>query len=154
MIVAGVDYSTRFVDVVLVDENNHTDWHRYELHGHDGFDRTRAVRNAMPSRTAELWDNVIAIGIEEPRGHGNGALLRVQGAILACLPVATLVQPLIPQHWRQAVGLPGNASKEMVAVWVGTHPRSPVATVSWPQDACDAYCIALAVRSRLKLEAA
>jgi hypothetical protein len=147
--IAGIDFSTRFVDVVLLDEDtDHADWHRYPLAGlGDAFDRTRTVRYALPSRS--WWDDVIAIGIEQPFGRGSSVtpLYRVQGAILACLPPLTLVQPWIPSSWRSAVGLAGNCSKDDVAAYV--HDNC-LEAIDWPQDACDALCIALATREALE----
>jgi hypothetical protein len=121
--VAGIDLSTHAVDVVLVplDGNEPPQWRRYPLDGPSSFDRARTVRDAMPPRTGGLWDDVLAIGIEDPRGHAAGHAYRIQGAILSCLPQSVLVQPWIPSAWRKAVGLPGNASKDDVAVFTGQH---------------------------------
>lgn len=155
--VAGIDYSTRFVDVVLLDEDTGTpDWHRFPLAGlGDAFDRARLVREAMPPR--RWWEDygVIAVGIEDPRGYAAGHLYRIQGGILQCLPRDLLVQPWIPSAWRSKIGLPGNASKALIA----DHVRRMAvmrrfAANDWPQDACDAYCIARATRDSLEREAA
>ena len=152
--VAGIDLSTHAVDVVLVplDGNEPPQWRRYPLDGPSSFDRARTVRDAMPPRTGGLWDDVLAIGIEDPRGHAAGHAYRIQGAILSCLPQSVLVQPWIPSAWRKAVGLPGNASKDDVAVFTGQHRGDMLG--HWPQDACDAFCIALATRDAITLEEA
>jgi hypothetical protein len=147
--IAGIDYSTRAVDVVLLDEDSDAaTWHRFPLEGADAFDRVRSVRESMrvpyPGLT-DKWDSVIAFGIEEPRGYNAGALYRIQGAILSCLPTRTLVHPIGPSEWRKTVGLPGNASKAEVMAWMMNSDR-----YDWPQDACDAYCIALATRTLLE----
>lgn len=152
--IAGIDFSTRAVDVVLLDEDTDAaTWHRFELAGADAFDRARSVRDAMPG--SRYWDDVLAVGIEDPRGYGAGSLYRIQGAILSRLPRRTLVHPLIPSSWRKTVGLPGNASKTDVAARV-TVLRTAARPLDapddpWPQDACDAYCIALATRTLLAL---
>ena len=154
--IAGLDYSTRAVDVVLLDEDSdRAEWHRFELSGSDAFERARSVRKEMPTAYSSFWDirGVLAVGIEDPRGYNAGALYRVQGAILACLPPMTLVQPWIPSAWRKQVGLPGNASKDAVMALV-YQPRDDQPPHGWPQDACDAYCIALATRSVLQREEA
>jgi hypothetical protein len=155
--IAGIDYSTRAVDVVLLDEDSDAaTWHRFELEGADAFDRTRSVREAMRRQhqyLASVWDDVLAVGIEDPRGYNAGALYRIQGAILATIPQATLVHPLIPSQWRKTVGLPGNASKTIVAEWANCQRFLATGNefvVDWPQDACDAYCIALATRTLLE----
>jgi hypothetical protein len=149
-VIAGIDYSTHAVDVVLLDEDtDEATWHRKLLHGRDGFERAREVR--LQVWLGSFWDDVTAIGIEDPRGYNAGALYRIQGAILACLPRTTLVQPLIPSVWRKTVGLPGNASKGLVhmhamKMW---NPGDYGLQLEIPQDACDAYCIALATRTLL-----
>lgn len=151
--IAGIDFSTKAIDIVLLDDDTDAaTWHRFELAGQDAFERARDVRNAMVA-AMPLWDDAVAIGIEDPRGYGAGSLYRVQGAILARLPRHTLVHPLIPSSWRKTVGLPGNASKEDVSLFAS---RLRVAaegsrTVGWPYDATDAYCIALATRSLIEL---
>jgi hypothetical protein len=170
MVVAGIDLSTHAVDVVLLDlDSDRATWHRFELHGQDSFDRARAVRAAMPG--ASFWDDCLAIGIEQPRGrYGTQHIARVQGAVLACLPSSLLVQPWNPAAWRKAVGLRGDASKDAVAVlsrvmrWKAdphfqeAPPNDPADYAAyvppWPQDACDAYCVALATRQALQQEEA
>lgn len=155
MTVAGIDFSSRFVDIVLLDEDTDAaTWHRFELTGADAFERARDVRNGMIG-ISPIWDDVIAIGIEDPRGYGAGSLYRVQGAILARLPRRTLVQPWIPSAWRKTVGLPGNAPKSQVEAFATIHRGvEPFSDHEfWPQDACDAYCIALATRSLIELGA-
>jgi hypothetical protein len=164
--IAGIDYSTRAVDVVLLDEDSDAaTWHRFPLEGADAFDRVRSVRESMrvpyPGLT-DKWDSVIAFGIEEPRGYNAGALYRIQGAILSCLPTRTLVHPIGPSEWRKTVGLPGNASKGHVKLQVDAIRLRDAAYIdhrgvqmvpeldNWPQDACDAYCIALATRILLE----
>jgi hypothetical protein len=155
--IAGIDFSTKAVDVVLLAEDSYAaTWHRFELEGQDAFDRARDVRAAVQGWHS-LWDDVVACGIEDPRGYGAGSLYRVQGAILSCLPGAMLVQPLIPSSWRKTVGLKGNASKDDVRRFSQASAGMYVAGQyvelerwpDWPQDAHDAYCIALATRTLL-----
>lgn len=156
--IAGCDFSTRAIDVVLLDEDTGAaTWFRSELHGADAFDRARDVHRAMiEDFGSDFWDDVLACGIEEPRGYGAGALYRVQGAVLAGLPASLLVHPLIPSSWRKTVGLPGNASKQDVwkhAIGLMANDNG-VVKMGWPQDACDAYCIALATRTLIQQVAA
>lgn len=154
MRVAGIDLSSFFVDVVLVDQDSgRVDWHRYPL-GSDGdaFDRARQVRVVMPGPTSELWDDVLAIGIEDPAGrHGVIPLVRVQGAILACLPTATLVHAYRPARWKFLAGLKGSATKDEVcerSYALGGDPCEPGRLV-WSQDAHDAHLIARAMQADL-----
>jgi hypothetical protein len=146
---AGIDFSSLAIDVVLVDLDDLAPpvWHRFELSGQDAFDRTRSVSSVMPS--SSFWDDTLGIGIEHPAGKfGVGPMMRVQGAVLACLPAGVLVQPWAPSRWRAACGLSGRASKEQVRAFgldaFGGEFRAPVT-----QDCFDAYCIALATRAAL-----
>ena len=155
--VAGIDFSSNAIDVVHVhvDDLKPPIWNHYPLTGRDAFERTRTVGYVFPGRRSYVWDNVLAFGIEHPAGKfGTGAMMRVQGAVLACLPARVLVQPWPPAAWRKAVGLPGNASKADVA----SHARRTIwvddPTENWPQDAFDAFCIALATRAAITSEKA
>lgn len=144
---AGIDFDSHAVHVILKPEEGPAEYHRYEL-GKEGraFDRARLVRDAMPSRSWWLDEGVVAIGIEEPMRHrgGSQALMVIQGAILACLPPSLLVHPMMPNQWRKEVGLAGNATKFEVALFVRV--CAGMENFEWPQDACDAYCLALAVQ--------
>ena len=158
MRVAGCDFSSRFVDIVTVpfEGTGQPVWHRFPLVGADAFDRARSVADSVPGRSSVFYEDILAVGIEHPAGKfGTGPLLRIQGAVLARIPARMLVTPLPPSSWRKAVGLPGNASKDDVWMWVYDNcfaarnsdlipPKQ-----EWPQDARDAYCIALATRSRI-----
>lgn len=153
--IAGIDYSTRAVDVVLVPlDRGASNWHRFPLAGQDAFDRTRTVANVVPGRASVFWDSVLAVGIEHPGGtFGTREMTRVQGAILACIPDRLLVEPWPPAKWRTAVGMAGNASKLDVLKWVMANAFEH----GWKtdeklleQDACDAYCIALATRQAIR----
>lgn len=163
MRVAGIDYSSRFVDVVTVpyEGTGAPVWHRFPLVGADAFDRARSVADSVPGRSSVLWDDVLAVGIEHATGRINiPSLMRMQGAILSRIPARMLVHPLPPGKWRKLVGLPGNASKSDVRVWseaILTRLRQPqnvtaIYTSSnehsgWSQDSHDAHLIALATRS-------
>lgn len=158
MRVAGIDFSSLAIDVVTIDLDDLAppQWNRYPLTGQDAFERTRNVRSSMPPMSA--WDDTLAIGIEEPTGKFKPGLgYRVQGAVLACLPSEVLVQPWPPAAWRKAVGLPGNASKEDVFTFAIRQinqwdPTRATWGLAVPNDATDAYCIALATRQALELD--
>jgi hypothetical protein len=149
MMIAGIDYSTQAIDLVLVDvDDGAARLFHWDLCGATAFDRTRAVGLVMPARRAVFWDPVRAVGIEEPFGRGPNSwaivpkLKAIQGAILACIPNNIEVTPLKPAEWRAAVGLPGNAAKGAVATWALGYAG---VDWKWPQDAFDAYCIARAI---------
>lgn len=159
MFCAGIDYSTHAIDLVLVDLDQQRApwWHRFELHGSDAWERTRTVNRTMPGRTSQLWDEVIAFGLEEPRGQNAGVLYRVQGAILASLPPHVLVYPMVPSEWRKACGLKGNASKANAAdhsYSLLTWNTTDASYLDWPQDAHDAHLIALATATLINQEQA
>lgn len=156
--VVGCDFSTHAIDFVYVDENDveAPSWYRCPLEGPDSFERTRVfARSTIPSLP---WDDVLAVGIEDPAGHhGTNYLYRMQGAILAHIPLPILVQPWRPSQWRKAVGLPGNASKQQVKAFADAMlPRPHIDDrPSWAtQDAADAWCIALATRLAITREKA
>lgn len=156
MTVAGIDFSTRAIDVVLIDEDTHAaEWHRFDvtedaLTGDicgDAFERARRVRHTLPKTSWWEDEGVIAIGLEQPRGnHGITPLFRMQGAILACLPTRILVTPWNPSSWRLEVGLKGNALKADVNLHALTL-LGDQHVAGWPQDAYDAFCIARATRN-------
>lgn len=163
MTVAGIDVSTRAIDLVLLDlDTDRAEWARYELTGGDLVERVRSIKDwrvpwtlgaTLGRDNAHVWDDVVAIGIERPAGkHGVAQVSMAFGAALICLPKETLVQPWQPAEWRKACGMKGNATKQDVAGWAWD-ARSDAAAISvadWPQDACDAYCIAYATRSVLE----
>lgn len=154
MRVAGIDVSTRAVDIVTVpfDQPGPPVHYRVELDGHDALERTRDAATRLPGAASVFWDTVLAVGFENPQSRGSStatmyALQRVVGVVLAHIPARMLVSPIEPAAWRHAVGLKGNAPKPEVAAHV--RERLGAEASGWPQDACDAYCIALATRDRI-----
>ena len=162
MKVAGIDYSTYRIDIVLVSSNP------YDLEGDcvvqplayqlplvakgDAFERTRRVGAKLPGRTSPFWDEIEAVGIEEPTGYTTGYQSRVQGAILSMIPADMLVQPWRPTEWKKRVGLPGNASKDEIVEHASVALRAlgrewTVETNG--QDCFDAFEIAIATRDAL-----
>jgi len=168
--VAGIDYSSHAVDIVTVPlDHGAPIWHRFPLTGMDAFDRARSVADSVPGRHSVLWDDITAVGIEHPAGKfGTGALLRIQGAILARIPARMLVEPFPPAKWRKAVGLAGNAPKgdarkHSLRVVDDCFAKGAMRVIcvadvwpywEWPQDAHDAHCIALATRAAITTEKA
>jgi hypothetical protein len=151
---AGIDFDSHAVHVVLLPEEGPASYRRYELEGADAFERTRSVRDAMPPRTSWADLGVVACGIERPFGPNKGTLWPVFGAIVTCLPRWLLVQPMSASGWRKAVGLSGNATKKEVATFTVENVTASEEARRhftrypefWPQDACDAWCIARAVQ--------
>ncbi len=159
---AGIDFDTNTVHVVLLPEAAPPRYLPFALEGQDVFERARDIRDAMPPRGWWNDEGVIAIGIEDPMQKGPASrtflpkLKMIQGAILACLPRGALVQPLVATQWRKEVGLSGRATKEEVAEFVYEHQHPSDGPIledvdrawwdtHWPQDAADAYCLALVV---------
>lgn len=142
---AGIDFDTHAVHLVLLDEEGAARYRCFTLEGTDALERTRAVRDAMPSRGWWADGGVVAVGIELPFGPNKGRLWPVFGAILSCLPRWLLVQPMTASGWRKHVGLAGNATKQDIYSFAREKAGSNVWLDHWPQDACDAFCLALAV---------
>ena len=158
MSVAGIDVSTKAIDIVLLDDDsNHGDWKHIPLQRipkdeHPAWTSSRSVRLAFPGRA--WWENhgVWLIGMEDPRSDGitpAKALGMVTGAILALLPSNLTVIPMPPHEWKLwsiGGGHPGagNAKKHDVALWAGAQGVGPN-----PADfnATDAYAIARAARA-------
>lgn len=146
--IGGIDISSFTIDVIFLEDGKQPKWKTIPLDGDNAFDRARSVSDALCSR-AVFWDlrECEAIGIEDPRGINPGPIFRVQGAVLQQIPRSSLVVPWIPSQWRKKVGLPGNATKERVKEWaLGELGRR---SAHWPQDAFDAYCIALATEKSI-----
>lgn len=152
MRVAGIDYSSTAIHIALVNPDDSTDAQLYhfplEASPDKAFDRTRMVGERMPGRANSFWDDVLAVGIEAPRGKFTAATYRVQGAVLSMIPLRVLVEDFSPKVWRNAVKLNGGCSKEAIferaTELLGRRPVS--------QDAADAYCIALATIRKLEAQ--
>jgi len=148
---AGIDFDTKAVHIVLLPEEGDPQYLPCVMQGHDAFERTRVVRDVMPGRGWWRDVGVIACGIEEPMGRGSVVqkLNVVQGAILSCLPRDLLVNPMRPSVWRTQAGMAGNSKKVDVEFWCRfSSPHAGTgffSGLSWPQDAFDAYCLAVAV---------
>jgi len=141
--VAGIDFSTHSVDLVKLPLAGPADpEHVYvAVRDSSSLEAARNWRDYWPLASFGDWfDDVAVAYIERPYGVGESIhkLMRMQGAILAQLPTGLVVDELAPWEWRKLNGLPGNASKHHVALYVDQD--------SWTQDRCDAYCIALAGR--------
>lgn len=145
VVTAGIDYNTQKINIVVLDEGDLVGRWLLSVPPGSGeaFDRARKVKLIMPGHGFWQLREVQAVGIEEPRGQGNGSLHRVQGAILACLPHDLLVAPMLPNQWKKHAGIGGGATKEDVRVFTEGHEWR---ARNWTQDDCDAWCIARAVQ--------
>lgn len=144
--IAGIDASSRAIDVVLLAED--TDdalHHKFELIGGTPFERARSLRGIFPTRS--WWESfgVYLIGYEDPRGHHahtQKALGIALGAVAALLPRSMPVVPTQTQEWKRLFVGNANASKQDVAARAAEH-----GFVSDDLNATDAYGIAYAVRA-------
>lgn len=151
--IAGIDFSTKAVDVVLLEEDDNTaEALRFELPGRTAFEAARSVAHFLPRSGWWRDHGIYLVGIEQPFGvsfRSASALMRVQGAIIAtigfppAMPNRALVE-IPPHEWKRELGLSGNANKLDVAKRV--HELYPETQYGWGQDALDAYGIAYAVR--------
>ncbi len=173
---AGIDVSTKAVDIVLLElDTDQATWHHYDLQAGDLADRLMSVRRTLPHPASVFWADTVAIGIERPAGKfGVAQVMAAWGAVLCTLPNKTLVKCWMPSEWRKACGLKGNASKDEVGAWCDEH-RFPDWTRqydeafqfrdwqtveqlqaerdkqdTWTQDAYDAHCIAWATKDALE----
>lgn len=147
--IAGVDISSRAVDIVLLDDDTEqATWHHYALAGATPYERARDSCNVLPSRSWWEDNGVWLVGLEDPRGphaHTMKALGAAVGAFLALLPRDLTVIPTIAQEWKRlTVGAPG-AGKDSVARWARAQ-LGQTDHETWNQDGYDAYAIARAVR--------
>lgn len=146
--IAGIDLSTKAIDIVLLDEDtDRAHHHRVELAGGGAFLAALDVRDRMPSRS--WWEDaaVVSIWLELPFARhlkSVAPLMRIQGAVLASLPRSLVAGELTPQTWKRLTVGQSNAAKPDVANWVfGRWLNCPAAV---GQDACDAYAVAWAGR--------
>lgn len=152
--VAGIDLSSKAIDIVLLDEteDNVWVWRQVNLTGARSWERTLQIRDEMPSES--WWDDVYLVAIEAPYGTGQpgttAILNRVVGAILACLP-SRLLWPhhcwiVRPDEWKSELGIRMSAkpTDEDVRRFLSKdHTRSEQ---GWSQNARDALCLALYAR--------
>lgn len=149
MTVAGIDYSSRAVDIVLLDDDGRRcHWTNIPLHGDTPLERARSLRGRLPLRSWWEDEGVYLIGIEDPIGHHAHtakALGQAGGAIAALLPASLTVLQTPTAEWKRLFCGDAKASKDDVREAVsrdGVFGSSP----GWTQDAYDAYAIAWTAR--------
>lgn len=148
--VLGIDYSSRSVDLVYLDETTDAArWHSIPL-------PLGVVAGARAVREEYAWsanlEEVYLIAIEDAYSAGRvtaKGLGRVCGAILASLPSTfprEHVWIMRPDEWKLTCGLSGKARKLQVAEWARERFAAIDGIELWSQDALDALCIAYAAR--------
>jgi Holliday junction resolvasome RuvABC endonuclease subunit len=155
-VIAGIDYSTHSIDVVLLDDDlDEARWFRRRVddRGKGAIAAARRVRDVMPARGA--WDDegVVAVGIEQPFSKGMDtikALAMVKGALLACLPVDVPIYEIAPTTWKKQFAGHGGATKAEVRAlaipFFNLGILEDVGRRSLPTDVTDALGIAYAAR--------
>ena len=148
MSVAGIDFSSRAVHVVLLDDDtDQASPHVYELHGPTPFERARSLRRSFPTRS--FWEDhgVYLVAIEDPHSRANHtakALGLAAGAIAALLPNALTVIQTPPAEWKRVFTGSPTATKDLVSLHVSAIWAD--APHDMTHDTSDAYAIAWAAR--------
>ena len=96
----------------------------------------------------EICAHANYVFIEEPLvGRGVKASMQISqtaGAIMANLATRGIHNELVNvKHWKKDVVGNGNASKEMIKMWLNTHHTAYDAACEGDQDKVDACCIGL-----------
>jgi hypothetical protein len=155
MKIVGIDFSTRAIDLVeLALDDETTTWWNHPMEGATLEDRIRYMDATdgdiplfgMPRRGSNIWDSVLAVGIERPIGRfSTDQLSMVLGALITRVPQRMLLKLWTPPAWKKECGLPGNCGKPVVKAWVDE--QRPGHPLLGSQDACDAFAIAYATRN-------
>lgn len=154
MTILGIDVSTHAIDLTYLDEDTlAATWQRIELPqpaiapASRRIDQARAIRHGLRHELERL-ETVHLAAIEDPASWRGGQAIKalgiLTGAIYASLPDRLTILPIRVAEWRTELGaLTGLTvrSKEDVRLAVTV---LGAAAPDWPQDAYDAYAIALA----------
>lgn len=173
MNIMGVDLSTKAVTAVMLDhEENLVDWWHVEMAGENALERCRdaalrlreipwddpsiiaferpagsSVRVAM-----DIWRMMgVILGMRWyiPVGPTWDEDVKIS-ATTPVIPLSTPIWEFTPSDWKKKAGLRGDATKEMIVAFVDAQRRKTRAPLTGPslrgapQDAYDAYCVALA----------
>jgi hypothetical protein len=151
--VLGIDFSSFAVDIVALvdDEREAIALPQIQLDGPRAIDRARRVPEISPSELA-AW-GVWLVAIEEPYSQNRGtvrALSRVQGAILARLPLWLRVVETPPTEWLAVFSgletVPARTSERKALAKDKAVERVGYPATFWTHDQADAYGIGWAVR--------
>lgn len=138
--VVGIDLSSRFIDLVSLDENaDYASWLRVELEGDTAWDRIRSIADWMPS--SSWWDNIYLVAIERPFSQSRNDVVRLaEGAVVASIPSRVETWEVAPQTWKAALGI-----RKGKPDW--SHFPTSFARENWASDALDALGVALWARN-------
>lgn len=152
--IVGLDYDSNGIFAALIDEDDGA-WLGHQqidlaCGPGDAFQRSRRVRDLMPSRRSWEAAGVVAIGIESTFSRdfrAATALARIQGAIVSCLPREIPLYLLTANGrkqpgWKLLTVGQTNASKAHVKTWA-INRGAPAGLV---QDTYDAFALAHAAR--------
>lgn len=148
--VAGIDYDSEAIHVALVDLGTgalEAVVPRVDLAAGpgDAFARARRVSTLFPAGHFRPGGAIQAVALELPFSRQTSSLaplMRVQGAILACIPRDFDVREIRPQVWKSLTVGKSNASKDDVIEW-SLYNGAPTGL---EVDFYDAFGIARALR--------
>lgn len=151
--IAGLDFSTKAVDIVLLNEDNdQAEWTRCPVYDPRGpLYAAESVRRMLPPPSWWEDNGVYMVGIEDPQSrfpHVAKALGMIAGAVASTLPFGLTVLQLRPQEWKRELCGEAKADKALVAsVAAGRILMAGGQCDDWAQDAFDAYGVAFAARA-------
>lgn len=157
MTVLGIDYSTKAIDLVMLDDDSDAArHHRIDLRGRpaDPLHAARRVRERFPRRSWFEEHGVWLAAIERPYGHPATltALMRIQGAICAMLPPELELVEMHAAVWLAAIAsdglehVPKIPRKSLERKHLARDAANRHGFYSPLLDATDAYGIAWAAR--------
>jgi hypothetical protein len=146
--VLGVDLSSRYLDLVLLDENaNRASWTRLTLEGPNAFERARDVAEKMPQPGWYEAHGVYLVAIERPFSQSRADSIRlVQGCVLAEIPRRLDVLEVAPQTWKAHIGFKSKGKPGWLDFPELENPDAFFNDSLLPQDALDALGTALWAR--------
>jgi len=155
--IAGIDLSTKAIDLVAINEDNPAQCEHHRIPLNDPWwHSATSMRFRFTLNHTHNWleqRNVYLVGIERPYGPSRqtiASLHTILGAVLATLPVHAF--EISPADMRRELGLKTNCHKSTLhdAVWVAvngppgdqTRWHQPDPLKGWPPDAYDAWAVA------------
>jgi hypothetical protein len=148
----GIDLSSRFIDLVLLDENaDRAEWTRIVLEGGTAFERAREVSEWMPQPGWFEAHGVYLVAVERPFSQSRNDVVRlIEGCVIAEIPRSLDVWEVAPQTWKAHIGFKGRGKPDATSFPGFVRPAYGSAGASmldgWPQDALDALGAALWAR--------